>query len=174
MMSLDAPWIAFRNFFEVGGNVLWAIFAATVVMWSLIIERLWFFRSVLPGRIADVVDEWRARPNQHSWSSHSIRALLISEISLDARRNTGTIQVLMAILPLLGLLGTVTGMIQVFNVMAITGTSNARLMAGGVSAATVPTMAGLVAALSGLYLAIYLKRRAEKEVQALEDLLIFH
>jgi biopolymer transport protein ExbB len=46
-------------------------------------------------------------------------------------------------------------------------------MAGGVSAATIPTMAGLVAALSGLYLAIYLKRRAEKEVQALEDLLVY-
>lgn len=174
MNSLDAPLIAFLNFLEVGGSVLWAIFAATVLMWSLIFERLWFFRSVLPGRIAKVTEEWRARVDPKSWSSHSIRAQLISEVTLDARRNTGTIQVLMAILPLLGLLGTVTGMIQVFNVMAITGTSNARLMAGGVSAATVPTMAGLVAALSGLYLAIYLKRRAEKEVRSLEDLLAYH
>jgi biopolymer transport protein ExbB len=143
-------------------------------MWSLIIERLWFFRSILPRRIATVTDEWQARPDQQSWNSHSIRAQLISEVTLEARRNTGTIQVLMAILPLLGLLGTVTGMIQVFSVMAVAGTSNARLMAGGVSAATIPTMAGLVAALSGLYLAVYLKRRAEKEVQSLEDLLVYH
>jgi biopolymer transport protein ExbB len=49
--------------------------------------------------------------------------------------------------------------------MAFVGTSNARLMAGGVSAATIPTMAGLVAALSGFYLAIYLQRRANAEVQ---------
>ncbi len=77
----------------------------------------------------------------------------------------------MAILPLLGLLGTVTGMIQVFNVMAVVGTSNARLMAGGVSAATIPTMAGLVAALSGLYLAVYLQRRANKAAHVITDIL---
>ncbi len=77
----------------------------------------------------------------------------------------------MAILPLLGLLGTVTGMIQVFNVMAVVGTSNARLMAGGVSAATIPTMAGLVAALSGLYLAVYLQRRANKATHVITDIL---
>jgi biopolymer transport protein ExbB len=172
-MSIEGLWIALRSFFEVGGIVLWAIFAATVVMWALIIERLWFFRATLPQRVEAVRNEWLARDEPQSWFSHSIRAQLVSEVSLEARRNTGTIQVLMAILPLLGLLGTVTGMIQVFNVMAIAGTSNARLMAGGVSAATIPTMAGLVSALSGLYLAIYLKRRAEKEVQALEDILVF-
>jgi biopolymer transport protein ExbB len=82
------------------------------------------------------------------------------------------IKTLMAILPLLGLLGTVTGMILVFDVMAFAGTGNARLMAGGVSAATIPTMSGLVAALSGLYLATYLERRAGKEVQRFEELLV--
>ena len=77
----------------------------------------------------------------------------------------------MVLLPLLGLLGTVTGMIQVFNVMSFVGTSNARLMAGGVSAATIPTMSGLVAALSGFYLAIYLQRRANAEVRHVQGLL---
>jgi len=78
----------------------------------------------------------------------------------------------MAVLPLLGLLGTVTGMIQVFDVMAFTGTGNARLMAGGVSAATIPTMSGLVAALSGLYLATYLEQRADNKIKHAEDLLV--
>jgi biopolymer transport protein ExbB len=80
----------------------------------------------------------------------------------------------MAVLPLLGLLGTVTGMIQVFDVMALTGTGNARLMAGGVSAATIPTMSGLVAALSGLYLVTYLEQRAAAEVDHVGDLLMYH
>ena len=101
----------------------------------------------------------------------SIYGQMISEISIESRRNISIIQVLMVLLPLLGLLGTVTGMIQVFNVMAIAGTSNARLMAGGVSAATIPTMAGLVAALSGLYLTAHLKKRADNVVKGLEDLL---
>ena len=82
------------------------------------------------------------------------------------------IRTLMAVLPLLGLLGTVTGMIQVFDVMAFTGTGNARLMAGGVSAATIPTMSGLVAALSGLYLATHLEQRASHKIKQAEDLLV--
>ena len=151
--------------------MLWAIFAATIIMWTLIIERFWFFRTVLPPKIAAAHREWLERPQKTSWASIRIRRQLISEISVAAHHNIGTIQVLMAILPLLGLLGTVTGMIQVFNVMAVVGTSNARLMAGGVSAATIPTMAGLVAALSGLYLAVYLQRRANKATHVITDIL---
>ena len=101
-----------------------------------------------------------------------IRQQLVSEIRLETNRFIGLVKTLMAVLPLLGLLGTVTGMIQVFDSMTITGTGNARLMASGVSAATIPTMAGLVAALSGLYLATYLEQRAEREVRRAADLLV--
>lgn len=170
-MSFDGPFIAIRAFFEVGGDVLWAIFAVTALMWALIIERFWFFRYVLPREVATICEEWESRRERGSWGAQCIRRQLISEVSIDARRNINLIQVLMVLLPLLGLLGTVTGMIQVFNVMAFVGTSNARLMAGGVSAATIPTMAGLVAALSGFYLAIYLQRRANAEVQHIQSLL---
>ena len=169
MIEIDAPWIAIRSFFEAGGNVLWGIFVATLLMWTLIIERFWFFRSVLPERLDAVVVEWEARPDKMSWASRSIRSQLVSQIAIESHRYIGIIQVLMIILPLLGLLGTVTGMIQVFNVMAIAGTSNARLMAGGISAATIPTMAGLVAALSGLYLSVYLKRRAAAGTKLVQD-----
>jgi len=78
------------------------------------------------------------------------------------------------VLPLLGLLGTVTGMIAVFDVMAFAGTGNARLMAGGVSKATIPTMSGLVAALSGLYFAALLEKKATIETDRLEGLLVRH
>ena len=171
MIDIGLPWIAIRGFFEAGGNVLWAIFAATIIMWSLIIERIWYFRTSLQPRVLAAHREWIERADKSSWASRQIRRQLISEISVAANRNIGTIQVLMAILPLLGLLGTVTGMIQVFNVMAVAGTSNARLMAGGVSAATIPTMAGLVAALSGLYLAVFLKRRAQLATHIVTDCL---
>jgi biopolymer transport protein ExbB len=170
-MQFDAPFIAIRSFFEAGGNVLWGIFVVTILMWTLIIERFWFFGRVLPRQFDVVREEWLSRSDKTSWSARQIRQLLISEVSLEARRYIGIIQVLMVLLPLLGLLGTVTGMIQVFNVMAIVGTSNARLMAGGVSAATIPTMAGLVAALSGFYLSIYLQRRAQTVVQHINNLL---
>lgn len=171
-MEFDAPFIAIRSFFEAGGDVLWAIFAATMLMWTLIIERVWYFRRILPREVEAVVGEWEARSDRTSWYAQNIRRQLVSQVSIDARRNLSIIQVIMVLLPLLGLLGTVTGMIQVFNVMAFVGTSNARLMAGGVSAATIPTMSGLVAALSGFYLTIYLRRRAENEVRHVQDLLV--
>ena len=61
------------------------------------------------------------------------------------------IKTLVSLAPLLGLLGTVTGMIGVFEVLATTGGGDARSMAAGVSQATIPTMAGMVAALSGVF-----------------------
>ena len=173
-MQFDAPYIAIRSFFEAGGNVLWAILAVTIIMWSLIIERFWFFRFVLPKIVLKTQEEWQSRTDVESWSSVKIRRLLISEVSISVRRYISLIQVSMVLLPLLGLLGTVTGMIQVFNVMAIVGTSNARLMAGGVSAATIPTMAGLVAALSGFYLAYYLQRRADAAIDHVTYQLVQH
>jgi biopolymer transport protein ExbB len=163
---------AIRSFFEAGGDVLWAILAVTTLMWTFIIERLWFFSRVLPERVAAVRDIWDKTPAHTRWTARSIRRQLISEIALDARRYLLFIKTLMAVLPLLGLLGTVTGMIQVFDVMAFTGSGNARLMAGGVSAATIPTMSGLVAALSGLYLATYLEQRANDEVKRAQDMLV--
>ena len=79
------------------------------------------------------------------------------------------IQTLVAMAPLLGLLGTVTGMIEVFNIMAVTGGGDAKSMAGGVSKATIPTMAGMVAALSGVFANTYVTRIAERESELLED-----
>ena len=172
-LFVDA-FVAIRTFFEAGGNVLWGILAVTTMMWTFIIERLWFFQGVLPQRVKSIQADWDARSDTTSWFARRIRDQIISEVSIDAHRYLLFIKTLMAVLPLLGLLGTVTGMIQVFDVMALTGTGNARLMAGGVSAATIPTMSGLVAALSGLYLATYLEQRADAEVEHVGDLLVYH
>ena len=76
---------------------------------------------------------------------------------------------MVAICPLLGLMGTVTGMIEVFDVMAISGSGNARSMASGVSKATIPTMAGMVGALSGVFLVTVLNQKVSREVEDLED-----
>ena len=74
--------------------------------------------------------------------------------------------------PLLGLMGTVTGMIEVFDVMAISGSGNARSMASGVSKATIPTMAGMVASLSGVFMVTWFQRNAKRQTELLEDKLV--
>jgi biopolymer transport protein ExbB len=68
-------------------------------------------------------------------------------------------------------MGTVTGMIEVFDVMAVSGGGNARSMAAGVSKATIPTMAGMVGALSGVFAATWLTRTSKTERTHLEDAL---
>ena len=162
-----------RAFFETGGWVLYAIFAVTVMMWTAIIERGWFFLRAMPQRIRAAQDIWNGRAERRSWHAQRIREQLISEVSLDANRTLPFIRALMAVLPLLGLMGTVWGMIEVFEVMSFTGTGDARAMAGGVYKATLPTMAGLVAALSGLYPSSYLVRKAGRDVQQVDDLLAY-
>lgn len=164
--------IAIRDFFERGGDVLWAIFFVTILMWTLIIERAWFYYGVLPEKIRETVDLWERRDDTSSWFARRIRDQMISTVSIEAHRFILVIKTLMAVLPLLGLLGTVTGMIEVFDVMAVAGTGNARLMAGGVSKATIPTMAGLVAALSGLYLVTFLEHKADAQIEVVEDRLV--
>ena len=161
-----------REFFEAGGPVLWGILMVTIIMWTLIIERFWFFQYLLPQKRVEIIDEWGSINNKGDWFSMRMRDQMISEVSTETKRFLLTIETMMQILPLLGLLGTVVGMIKVFDVMTFFGTGNARLMASGVSQATIPTMAGLVAAISGLYIANLLKRKADDEISRIADQLI--
>lgn len=163
--------VSLREFFEAGGNVLWGILVVTVLMWTLIIERAMYFRLDLPAQMKMIEQRWKARSDNSSWNALRIREAMVSQVFLDATRNMLLLKALMGVLPLLGLLGTVTGMIRVFDVMAVIGTGNARAMAGGVSQATIPTMAGLVAALSGLYFVMIFDRKASNTVERVEDLL---
>ena len=79
------------------------------------------------------------------------------------------IRTLTGALPMLGLLGTVDGMIQTFDVLSVFGTGNARGMAGGISVALITTMAGLVTALSGLYFSTELETRMSLAVENVAD-----
>lgn len=161
-----------RDFMELGGFVLYLIGILTLFMWILIIERLIYLRGG-HRRLVDTTQElWGARSDHQSWNAHQIRARLISIVSRKLDRNLPLIQTCVALCPLLGLFGTVFGMIIVFEVMAVSGSGNPRQMASGVSMATIPTMAGMVSALSGIAMSTYLQRRAERERELLSDHLV--
>ncbi len=157
------------GFVDMGGPVLLLIGALLFVMWTLIFERIFFFNSVLKEEVRAVVKYWEERDDKRSWGARKIREALISETVMKITRNMGLIKTLVALAPMLGLLGTVTGMILVFHIMAITGGGDPKSMAGGVSRATVPTMAGMVAALSGVFAQAYLQRIVERECALIED-----
>ena len=160
---------AIRDFMELGGPVLRWLAVTIFLMWVLIVERLLYFRSTMKEMATEIRDNWESRPERRSWHAHQIRELLISRFSMATNKGIAIIQTLVALCPLLGLLGTVTGMISVFQVMAVSGSGNVRAMAAGVSQATIPTMAGMVGALSGVLLVTILTRRATREIEFLED-----
>lgn len=156
-------------FIEMGGPVLLLIGGLLFLMWSLIFERAFYFATSLRHDLDHVIGEWEARDERRSWNARRIREALISESVIKINQNMALIKTLVALAPMLGLLGTVTGMIEVFHVMAVTGGGDPKSMAGGVSKATVPTMAGMVAALSGVFAQAYLMRVVERESALLED-----
>jgi len=160
---------AVRDFVERGGNVLLVIGFVTAVMWTLIYERYWYFRTQHIREVERVQKVWRERTDHASWEAHQIRRMLVSQVRLKLERRLGPIQTFVALCPMFGLLGTVTGMIEVFDVMAIAGSGNVRGMAAGVSKATLPTMAGMVAALSGMLFSIQLGRFARNEADRVAD-----
>jgi biopolymer transport protein ExbB len=169
MQFLVDAYEAIRAFLELGGPILRLIGIVILVMWILILERLIYFRTGLRAQIKAAFDEWEARKERRSWNAHQVRMLIISRVRMGAEQGLSMIQTLVALCPLFGLMGTVTGMIKVFEVMATQGSSNARSMAAGVSQATVPTMAGMVGALSGVFLVTILTRTVKRNLAMLED-----
>ena len=161
-----------REFLDTGGVVLNYIGVLIFIMWILILERIFYFKFFYKNYKKTIVKNWYGREERNSWNAEQIRIAIISRAKQSLNQSLPTIQAFVALCPLLGLLGTVTGMIEVFDVMAISGSGNARSMASGVSKATIPTMAGMVGALSGVFASTWLKRSSSREVELLEDKLL--
>jgi biopolymer transport protein ExbB len=174
---MNMPWSianAVLDLIDQGGAILWVIFATCLLLWFLILERLWFIRITWPARAAQWVAQWDSRDDRNSWRARKIRESIVSEVRLELHAVLPFIHLLVALCPLLGLLGTVLGMIGVFEVIAISGNDDAQAMARGVYRATIPTMAGLVVALTGIYFSVRLRRVADREASRLQDRLALH
>ena len=151
-----------RDFMEQGGNVLWLIAILVFFMWGMIFERIWYLSHAHEEYVSQLAEKWNSREDKKSWYALQIREKMMSQAKMEINKNISIIQTCIVLAPLLGLLGTVTGMIEVFQIMAFTGGGDARSMAGGVSKATLPTMAGMVSALSGVLVMIWLKNKVEE------------
>jgi biopolymer transport protein ExbB len=156
-----------------GGPYVFWIFVSGVLLWTLVIERYWYFRRVLPGRSDSVFEQWAGRIDHASWSAHQIRKAMISRVNAEMTANLPLLRVLVPLSPLLGLVGTVSGMLEVFDSMALRGSADARTMASGVSHAMICTMTGLAVSITGLYPAHYFQTRSKRETEALADRLTF-
>jgi biopolymer transport protein ExbB len=171
------------EYFRSGGVVMFPILIISLWMWGLIIERLIYFRRIERGdmtldqaaeavrggsvdephicglRAAVAAGFLKERTGSTELNRDILKHCAMRQRPL-LRRRLAVIGILAAIAPLLGLLGTVTGMMTTFDVISIFGTGNARAMAAGISEALLTTQSGLLVAIPGLYMSIYLNRRA--------------
>lgn len=160
-----------RQFLGLGGEVLMVIFLLTFFLWILVIERYLFFWFSYPRLAKNLRGSWEQRSDKTSWYATHIRRELISISHVSSHQGLSLIKSFIALCPLLGLLGTVVGMVSVFDVLAVTGTGSPRAMADGISKATIPTMAGMVAALSGFFFSARLESRARRMTREMADVL---
>ncbi|MEQ5801858.1 MotA/TolQ/ExbB proton channel family protein [Halomonas sp. H10-9-1] len=154
---------------DAGGVVLLGIVAVAALLFSLALERVLFFRLTYRRARRTLIRRWAARRDHHSWSALTLREVWTRELIGRLRRPLPWLKLLVALCPLLGLLGTVTGMIAVFDSLALSDTGQARAMADGVARATLPTLAGMAVAVVGLLFTSRLEQIIRREDQRLHD-----
>ncbi|MCD6533394.1 MAG: MotA/TolQ/ExbB proton channel family protein [Deltaproteobacteria bacterium] len=180
------------DYFYRGGIMMVPIMLVSVVMWVLILLKLqsvWavnqrdigLVEALKVVRERRLVNDFFGTPLCHVVghfieSISSVRrdnlALLNSLIAQETERlgsNINYIYALASIAPLLGLLGTVQGMISTFDAISIYGTGNPRALANGIAEALITTQSGLFVSIPGLFMAGFLRRRILRISQRLEE-----
>jgi biopolymer transport protein ExbB len=180
-----------------GGIVMVPIILCSILAVAITLERLWTLREqrVVPTELTDKVWQWvenRALSDkqvlalqQHSplgsvlaaglASRHRDRSVMVQAIedagrhvAHDLERYLNTLGTIAAASPLLGLLGTVTGMIRTFKAITVAGIGNPTAMAGGIAEALITTAAGLLVAIPALFAYRYLRGRVDALVIQME------
>ncbi len=158
------------DYLSQGGWIMLPLVAVSVAMWIMIVDRLGEFRRLSRGVLGrQLADDFRDRFS----GNPALDREILQEVALGLRRGLdrrlALIGVLAAIAPLLGLLGTVLGMIETFDVIAMFGTGNARAMAGGISVALITTQTGLLVAIPGLLMSNRLGRMSRHLKTSLDE-----
>jgi len=183
---------------QAGGWLMIPILLCSVISAAICIERFWTLRSELVAPRHLLVRVWNWIKNDEMdnrrlrelrvgsplgqilaagiVSHHQGRELMkesIEEIANqvihDMERYLNTLGTIAAITPLLGLLGTVIGMIKVFTAIRLEGTGNAAILAGGISEALITTAAGLTVAIPSLFFYRFFMRRIDELVIYMEQ-----
>lgn len=183
---------------KAGGWLMLPLFACSVIAIAIIAERFWSLqqkRIAPPGLITqiwqwlryDQVDQARiVSLQQNSPLGQILAAGLINRnsprditkesiedtgrhITVQLERNLNTLGTIAAIAPLIGLLGTVIGMIKVFAVITTEGVGNPEVLAGGISEALITTATGLVVAIPAVIFYRYFRGRVNRLVVSMEE-----
>ncbi|VAW62236.1 MotA/TolQ/ExbB proton channel family protein [hydrothermal vent metagenome] len=183
---------------KAGGWLMFPIIACSIIAFAIILERFWALQSsrVIPKHLVATIWHWvkegqleRSKIEEISKKSslgkvlaaglnnrHMDRERIKESIEEAGRkvvhemeRFLNTLGTIASISPLLGLLGTVIGMIKVFNAITSAGVGNAAPLAGGISQALITTAAGLSVAIIALIFHRYFRGRVDELVVKMEE-----
>lgn len=182
--AIIGQYLLLEAYFRTGGIVMAPLAMVSLAMWLLIVDRALFFKRLHhknmslgtarehirenrlpdPSQYRGAVSLLVARFQMRRSNDRDLDRFILDESVLAINRSLNdylaVIGVLAAVAPLMGLLGTVTGMIGTFDILSVFGTGNAKGMAGGISEALITTQTGLLVAIPGLYMKGFLDRRA--------------
>ncbi len=183
---------------QAGGWLIWPIILCSIIAMAITVERLWAYRRkrVVPDYLLGEI--WQLHKKGELSVSHSqsfkensplgqvLSAGLINmkhsrevmkeaieeeghQVVHELERYLNTLGTIAAIAPLLGLLGTVVGMIKVFSAITAAGVGNPSVLAGGISEALITTAAGLSVAIPSLIAHRYLTGKVDELAIAMEE-----
>ena len=162
---------AIEQFLDKGGIVLYAILIHTLILWFYLSERFIYISMDSKKLLELLKGEFSSCQNEHTWRGVKVREQIINHYRAALKNNLPIIKTLLVIAPFLGLLGTVVGMIEIFDVMSATGSNDAKSMASGVARATIPTMAGMVVSITGVFVVSRYENMMNSRVELLREVL---
>tara|TARA_B100000989_G_scaffold284955_1_gene252239 strand:- start:6467 stop:6976 length:510 start_codon:yes stop_codon:yes gene_type:complete len=134
-----------------GGPVLYVLFLITLMIFYILVDKYIFIflnsKKWLDNKLSSFYKEFPPSSTDYKY----VESILINSVTRQSKSNIKILQGLISMCPMIGLLGTVYGMIEVFEILSFLGTGNPRAMSSGVAMATIPTMTGMVISLFGLY-----------------------
>ena len=134
-----------------GGPVLYVLFFITLLIFYILIDKYNFLLLNSKDWLNNQLSKFKEEFPPESTDFKIVDRVLLSSTTREFKSNIKILQGLISMCPMIGLLGTVYGMIEVFEVLSFLGTGNPRAMSSGVAMATIPTMSGMVITLFGLY-----------------------
>jgi len=184
-----------------GGPFMWPIIVCSIAAVGILLERLWTLqrKRVLPEdlikKVSDLAEKNQVTPKviealeKNSPLGRVLAAALANrdrgrEIMMERVQDTGrhvvhelerflnSLGTIASISPLLGLLGTVTGIIRAFNAVMLGGMGDPRMLAGGISEALVTTAGGLAVAIPSFIAYRYLRGKVERIVIEMEKIAV--
>ena len=134
-----------------GGPVLFALFFISFLIFFIFVNKYIFIYFDKSEWFTEKLDNFIKNNPPEFFSLKQVQKTYISELNRVSNTNIKLLDGLIGMCPMIGLLGTVYGMIEVFEVLSFLGTGNPRAMSSGVAKATIPTMASMVITIFSLY-----------------------